>query len=178
MTKLLLLNEVQLQQKLANTSPQAAPAIFGYDDNKFIISMEALDEEIYQKNRKIPDYTQCQMVALVKLFDQAGIKRKDGNKRNYMSKGLRTYAIDVGMDENLKDGDTNKVKDVFFSRDSSTNAHSVCKSHARYVCDSFRWIRSLCASVCGRVRRHGGKPGSGTSPPTKTRIRSLARSRT
>tara|TARA_B110000091_G_scaffold68785_1_gene75615 strand:- start:666 stop:2033 length:1368 start_codon:yes stop_codon:yes gene_type:complete len=117
MTKLLLLNEVQLQQKLANTSPQAAPVIFGYDDNKFIISMEALDEEIYQKNRKIPDYTQYQMVALVKLFDQAKIKRKDGNKRNYMSKGLRTYAIDVGMDENLKDGDTNKVKDVFFSRD-------------------------------------------------------------
>jgi len=116
MTKLLLLNEVQLQQKLANTSPQAAPAIFGYDDNKFLISMEALDEEIYQKNRKIPDYTQYQMVALVKLFDQAKIKRKDGNKRNYMSKGLRAYAIDVGMDENLKDGDKNKVKDVFFSR--------------------------------------------------------------
>lgn len=113
MTKLILLNEVQLQQKLANTSPQAAPAIFGYDDNKFIISMEALDEEIFQKNRKIPDYTQYQMVALVKLFDQAEIKRKDSNKRNYMSKGLRTYAIDFGIDETLKDGDKNTVEDVF-----------------------------------------------------------------
>ena len=31
-----------------------------------------------------------------------------------MSKGLRTYAIDFGIDETLKDGDKNTVEDVFF----------------------------------------------------------------
>lgn len=116
MTKLLLLNEVELQQKLANVSPQAAPAIFGYDDVQFIISMEALDTEICQYSEKIPNYIQYQLVALVKLFDKAKIKRKDDNRRNYMSKGLRAYAIDVGMDEKLKDGDKNTVEDIFFQR--------------------------------------------------------------
>jgi tRNA A-37 threonylcarbamoyl transferase component Bud32 len=116
--KTMLEMEVGLQQQLANTTPQAAPTIYGYDDEKFTISMQKLESEIVDRYRtiKIPDYLQYQMIALTKLFNTAKVKRNDGNVKNYMIKGLRVYAIDVGLDKPLEQGETNSVSKMFFSR--------------------------------------------------------------
>jgi len=115
--KTMLELEVELQQKLASVQPQAAPAIYGYDDALFTISMQKLDAEIVESYPEhIPAYLQYQMVALVTLFDRAGVKRNDGNIRNYMYKGLRAYAIDVGLDDVLKGDEKNTVSKMFFSR--------------------------------------------------------------
>lgn len=116
--KTMLEMEVKLQQQLANTKPQAAPIIYGYDDDEFTISMQKLESEIVDRYRtkKIPDYLQYQMIALTKLFNTAKVKRNDGNVKNYMIKGLRVYAIDVGLDKPLEQGETNSVSKMFFSR--------------------------------------------------------------
>lgn len=115
--KIQLETEVEIQQKLALIKPQAAPNIYGWDDTLFTISMQKLDAEIvatYPDN--IPAYLQYQMVALVSLFNKAGIRRKDGNVKNYMFKGLRAYAIDVGMDTYLEADEKNFISHMFFSR--------------------------------------------------------------
>lgn len=115
--KTMLQLEVELQQKLASVQPQAAPAIYGYDDALFTISMQKLDAEIVASYpNHIPAYLQYQMVALVTLFDRADVKRNDGNVRNYMHKGLRAYAIDVGLDDVLNGDENNTVSKMFFSR--------------------------------------------------------------
>lgn len=123
--KTMLQVEVELQQKLASVKPQAAPDIYGYDDTLMTISMQKLDAEIVASYPShIPAYFQYQMVALVTLFDKAGIKRQDGNIRNYMFKGLRAYAIDVGLDDVLEVDEKNKVSKMFFSRfENGLNRH-------------------------------------------------------
>jgi hypothetical protein len=99
MMKAMLTQEVELQQKLAMVEPQGAPPIYGFDDELFTIAMPKLESKLLTAYPKeIPDYIQYQLVALVHLFNKAGVKRNETNIRNYMTNGKRVYAINFGMD--------------------------------------------------------------------------------
>tara|TARA_B110001450_G_scaffold252346_1_gene273977 strand:+ start:3791 stop:4969 length:1179 start_codon:yes stop_codon:yes gene_type:complete len=99
MMKAMLSQEVELQQKLAMVEPQGAPPIYGFDDELFTIAMPKLESKLLTAYPKeIPDYIQYQLVALVHLFNKAGVKRNETNIRNYMTNGKRVYAINFGMD--------------------------------------------------------------------------------
>jgi hypothetical protein len=92
MMKAMLTQEVELQQKLAMVEPQGAPPIYGFDDELFTIAMPKLESKLLTAYPKeIPDYIQYQLVALVHLFNKAGVKRNETNIRNYMTNGKRVY---------------------------------------------------------------------------------------
>jgi len=122
MMKAMLTQEVKLQQKLAMVEPQGAPPIYGFDDELFTIAMPKLESELLTAYPKeIPDYIQYQLVALVHLFNKAGVKRNETNIRNYMTNGKRVYAINFGMDSPALEPDPpNTVSSMFLNSNGNS----------------------------------------------------------
>ena len=133
MMKAMLTQEVELQQKLAMVEPQGAPPIYGFDDELFTIAMPKLESKLLTAYPKeIPDYIQYQLVALVHLFNKAGVKRNETNIRNYMMNGERVYAINFGMDSpdyfnpSFNEKPPNTVSSMFLnSNGNSLSRHKV-----------------------------------------------------
>jgi len=131
MMKAMLSQEVELQQKLAMVQPQGTPPIYGFDDELFTIAMPKLESKLLTAYPKeIPDYIQYQLVALVHLFNRAGVKRNETNIRNYMTNGKRVYAINFGMDEPALEPDTpNTVSSMFLNSNGQLSRRKVYILH-------------------------------------------------
>lgn len=101
--------EVEMQRIAA--SVKLSPKIIEYDLNKKYIIMQALDKNLFdlmkQKNGKISQKYQKEMLKIFKTLDQIGIFHKDPSPLNFMLDSKDDlYIIDFGMASNI-----NKQKD-------------------------------------------------------------------